>query len=170
MYNITLQEDSDLEAIEELLDDAFGVDRHRKTAYRLREGVSPLPELCFVIRDGGKLMATLRFWPVRIRSDRGKVWPALLLGPIAVRQGHQGRGYGIALMQHGLIRAKELGHERVILVGDEEYYRRVGFSRDLARGVKMPGPVDDRRLLARELVPGAMNGVEGLMEAARPPM
>jgi predicted N-acetyltransferase YhbS len=31
--------------IEQLLDEAFGTDRHQRTAYRLREGVAALPDL-----------------------------------------------------------------------------------------------------------------------------
>ena len=33
---------ADPAAVERLLDAAFGTDRHRRTAYRLREGVAPI--------------------------------------------------------------------------------------------------------------------------------
>lgn len=35
--------------IEELLDASFGKDRHKKTAYRFREGVDAVPELSYVV-------------------------------------------------------------------------------------------------------------------------
>ncbi|MFC7049639.1 GNAT family N-acetyltransferase [Emcibacter nanhaiensis] len=167
MLHITHQQDSDLEDIDALLDECFGSNRQIKTVYKLREGVPSVSELCFVIREDGKLKASLQFWPVMIKSDAGQEWPALLLGPIAVKASKQGQGYGIALMEFGLERAKELGYERVILVGDEPYYRRVGFSRDLALDLFLPGPVDYNRLLARELVPGAMKGVSGIVQPAK---
>lgn len=154
--NIEMQKDSDLADIEALLDSAFGVDRYTKAAYRLREGVAAESGLSFIIRAEGALLATLRFWAVDIAHT-----PALLLGPIAVRASRQGQGCGIRLMEHGLKIAQSLGHKIVILVGDEAYYRRVGFSHALAQGLTMAGQGDISRILARELVPGALNNISG---------
>ncbi|WP_321393016.1 N-acetyltransferase [Emcibacter sp.] len=167
MLPITHQQDSDLPDIEALLDECFGRNRQIKTVYKLRQNVPCVSELSFVIRENNKLKASLQFWPIVIRSKVGQEWPALLLGPIAVKASKQGQGYGIALMEFALQRAKELGYERVILVGDEPYYRRVGFSRDLAIDLFLPGPVDYSRLLARELVPGAMKGVSGIIQPVK---
>lgn len=157
---IVQERPEDAAEIEALLDLALGPDRLTKTAYRLREGVAPIPELCLVAREGGILRASNRFWPVRI-GDAGL--PALLLGPLAVHPEHQGRGFGIELMRRGLEMARAMGHARVILVGDEPYYARVGFSRAKAVGLALPGPVDERRLLALELVPGSMEGISGMV-------
>ena len=51
----------------------------------------------------------------------------------------------------------------MILVGDEPYYRRFGFTRDAARGLDYPPPTNPDRLLARALVPGAFDGVGGMV-------
>ena len=165
---IELQESRDLDSVEQLLDLAFGPDRRQKTAYRLREHVDPLPELSFVVRLGGRLVGTLRFWPVLIKAGEGDETgvPALLLGPIAVDPALKGRGIGIGLMRHGLERARALGHRIVILVGDPEYYRRAGFSQIEPGRLAMPGPVDVNRLMGLELVPGAMVGVRGRISQA----
>ncbi len=162
MFCIDNIKPNDISKIEEILDQAFGIDRHSKAVYSLRAGVVALSELSFAIRREGTIIASLQFWPVVIR-DRQADHDALLLGPIAVRQAWRGQGIGLMLMDHGLNRAKELGHSRVILVGDESYYQKVGFCRRLAIGLDMPGPVDERRLLAQELVPGAMDGVKGMI-------
>ncbi len=151
-----MQQSSDAQSVEELLDVAFGEDRFKKAAYALREGVDPIADLAFVVKDDGKLIATLRFWPVKIGSH-----DALLLGPIAVKPELQGQGYGIKLMKHGLERAKELGHSRVILVGDESYYSRLGFSRKCAENITMKGQDDLSRLLALELLTGSFYNVIG---------
>ena len=50
-----------------------------------------------------------------------------------------------------------------LLVGDEPYYGRAGFKRVPAGSAVMPGPVDPDRLLVAELVPGAFDGVSGLI-------
>jgi predicted N-acetyltransferase YhbS len=49
-------------------------------------------------------------------------------------------------------------------VGDLPYYSRVGFKRQKGQDLRLPGPVDPDRLLIRELVEGAAEGLEGLIE------
>jgi len=157
---------ADDSGIEHLLEVVFGPERLKKTAYRLREGVAPVKELCFVAYEAEALRASLRFWQVQIRTPKNgePVVPALLLGPLAVDPDRRGHNIGIELMQYGLKRARALGHKIVILVGDLDYYSRVGFSRDLATGLRLPGPADPNRLLALELEVDAMNDVVGFVE------
>ena len=151
-------------AIEVLLDIAFGGARAAKTVYRLRQGVAPLADLCFVAHEGGVLQGTIRYWPVTI----GEALPALLLGPIAVAEERRSEGLGAVLIEHSLARAAALGHRIVLLVGDAPYYGRFGFRRDLALGLTLPGPVDLERFLALDLAPGALEGVSGAVGRVAP--
>jgi predicted N-acetyltransferase YhbS len=64
---------------------------------------------------------------------------------------------------HTLNHARSLGWRRVILVGDEPYYRRFGFTREAALDLDFPKPISLNRLLAKELVEGAMAGVYGMV-------
>jgi predicted N-acetyltransferase YhbS len=162
---ISVESAEDGPEIERLLDVAFGTDRGTKTVYRLRQGVSPVEELGAVIREGGVLKGSLRFWPVVIGVARA---PALLLGPIAVAPEDRGKGYARALIWNGLERARALGYEIVLLVGDEPYYQQFGFARRKAASLALPGPVDLDRFLGLELRPGALSGVEGMLERALP--
>src|SRR5579872_2242168 len=116
---IRSEQPADAVTVEALVDLAFGPGRYAKTAYRLREGVSPEGRLSFVAQDrtSSALWGSVRFWPVAI----GQL-PALLLGPLAVIPDLRGRGIGISLMQHGIFAAAELGYGAIILVGDEPYY------------------------------------------------
>lgn len=165
MVFMTPESPQDDVAINRLLDVCFGASRHNKTVYRLRSGVAPLPELCFVARavPAGPLQGTIRYWPVRIEKT-----PALLLGPIAVAPEGQGHGVGAQLMTHSLETARRNGHRIVLLVGDAPYYGRFGFTRGLAEGLILPGPVDPARFLALELAPGALAGVQGRVLPERP--
>jgi len=149
-------------AIEALLDQCFGPGRYAKTAYRFREGVAPVDGLSFVARFGDALCGSLRFWPI----EAGPV-PALLLGPLAVDPTLRSRGIGIGLMILALAKAAREGHRAVMLVGDEPYYARVGFRKAPPARFTFPGPVDPSRLLIRELVPGALDGVSGAVVKAR---
>ena len=161
-FSIHPENGIDTHIVEALLDEAFGVERRVLTSYRLREGVAPLKELSFVAWMGDALVGSLRFWPVMV----DKRWKALLLGPLAVAPSIRGQGCGIALMETGLEKARNLGHERVILVGDEPYYARVGFARVADNTLIMPGYVDPDRLLYKELALGSMAGVSGLVGRA----
>ena len=49
----------------------------------------------------------------------------------------------------------------MLLVGDEAYYSRVGFTRVPKGRATMPGPVDYNRLLVAELTENAFEGVSG---------
>ena len=164
------QVEEDLPAVEAILDLAFGPDRHQKTAYRLRDGVEPVHDLSLVARQDGKVLGTLRFWPILIRRDGAADVPALLLGPLAVLPELKGKGIGITLMREGLARAKELGHQIIILVGDYSYYCRVGFKHTEPGGFDMPGWFDPDRLLALDLTPGALEGVQGRIISVREAM
>ncbi|EIE50457.1 putative N-acetyltransferase YhbS [Salipiger aestuarii] len=125
------------------------------SSYRLRDAVPPVAELCRVARDEtGNLGGAIRYWPVRVGR-----WQALLLGPVAVHPTAQGEGLGAALIRDTLERARALEWARVILVGDEPYYRRFGFFR--LEHVVMPPPTNPERVLGHELVPGAWGVAAG---------
>lgn len=156
MWTLQPETPADEPLIEALMALCFGPGRYAKTAYRLREGVDAAPGLSFVAYEEGVLRGSVRFWPIRIGAA-----PALMLGPLAVEPVQRGRGIGISLMEEGLKAAAAAGHRIVILVGDLSYYSRVGFGPVAPGQIVMPGPVDPRRLLARELVPGALGETSG---------
>ncbi|CAK0758558.1 putative acetyltransferase [Azospirillaceae bacterium] len=143
--------------IEALLDEAFGKARSTKTVYRLREGVSPVTDLCFVGLEGDRVVGAIRFWPVVIESKT----PALLLGPIVVASDRRKVGYGGKLIRYGVECAAAFNHKVILLVGDVSYYERFGFSRRVTQALSLPGPVDEERFLGLELTPGALTGVSG---------
>ena len=152
---------------EGLLDRAFGIGRRTKTSYRFREGETAVPGLSFGLwlpaaDDEAEqwLVAVISFWRLKI-GQQGH--DAIMLGPLAVEPVLQGKGLGRKLMHHALEEAIRLGHRLVILVGDEPYYAPFGFSRVPDGRLLLPGPEDPARLLFRELVPGAFNGVSGLV-------
>ncbi|MFZ5609732.1 MAG: GNAT family N-acetyltransferase [Pseudomonadota bacterium] len=160
---------ADAAALEALLDLAFGPERHKKTVYRLRAGVSQIEGLWFVARAGEALVGSVQYWPVRIApEDGGAALPAVLLGPIAIAPALRGLGIGQALIETSLAVAASLGHVQVLLVGDEPYYSRMGFSARATLGLSLPGPYDPRRLLARQIALGPALPAAGAVLAAFP--
>ena len=161
MFRITPEIPDDLDEVEYLYDLAFAPGRSALSSYRLRDGVDRIAELSLVARDKYNILAgAIRFWPVRIGQAGHS---ALLLGPIAVHPTRQGEGLGNLLISESLERAVDIGWSRVILIGDEPYYRRYGFRRELTENMQFPPPTNPERLLAKALTDGAFDGVSGLI-------
>ena len=152
-------------AREILLDKAFGLNRHRKSSERLREGRLPAQGLAFTALRDNVLVGTLRLWDIETGDGR----KALLLGPIAISPALRSNGLGGRMIRMALEKAAALGHDAVILVGDEPYYRRFGFARGKMGALDMPGPVEAARFLGLELREGALNGAFGVLRAAGRP-
>jgi predicted N-acetyltransferase YhbS len=112
---------------------------------------------------GDRMIAAVRFTDVAIGGTEG----ALLLGPLAVDPEFAGQGHGRQLVGEALEAARADGLRLVVLVGDEPYYARFGFRPVPPGQILLPGPVDPRRLLAAELVPGALPSYRGLIVAKR---
>ena len=147
--------------IEKLDERAFGPGRYARTAYRLREGVASDLSLSFVARVGTLLVGANRMTPILVGAQ-----PALLLGPLTVEPAFRSQGVGERLVKESLDAARIAGHGLVLLVGDEEYYARLGFA-PVPRGkITMPGPVDPDRLLYCELRESAFAAASGKMRRA----
>lgn len=144
--HIAAETPDDADAVERLVLDAFGPGRFAKTAERLREGASVAAG--FVAREGGVAVGSVRLWTITVGGK-----PALFLGPIAVAAERRRGGLGAELVQACLAWAEKRG-PGVLLVGDAPYFGRFGFER--APDVRLPGPVDPRRVLWRG--PGPVSG------------
>ncbi len=153
----------DAPAVDALVAQAFGPGRHAKTAERVREAARLRPDLCFCAWRGGELAGAVRLWSVAVGGR-----PALFLGPIAVAAHLRGRGIAASLVEAACAAATAAGERIVILVGDDARFGPMGFARVPAGRVRLPGPVDGRRLLWRALDASAPEEVEGLMTGPTP--
>ena len=162
LFFVTEETSADVFAREKLLDEALGPARLLKTCERLRTGRLPARGLALVAKDGDRLIATMRMWAIHAGMGR----PALLLGPLAVARDYRSLGVGAAVIEEGLRRAAASNHRAVLLVGDEPYYARFGFSRAVTENLAMPGPVESDRFLGLELVPGVLADAQGRVMAA----
>ena len=138
------------DSVEHLLDRVFGVDRHGRTAYRLREGVDAVPELSFAAVESGTLVGSIQCWPVELAGDDGSVTPMILVGPVAVSPERQNVGIGRALMWKAIEGA---GDAVLMLIGDLDYYAQFGFDATRTGAWRLPGPFERDRLLARGPAP-----------------
>ncbi len=136
--------------VQALIEQAFGPGRFAKTAERLREHNHADLSLSLVAWSSERAVGCVRLWPIFIGGEK-----ALLLGPFAVDDAWRSRGLGGQLIERACKAAREAGHAVMLLVGDEPYFRRFGFQALPVDAVKLPGPVDYRRVLWLDLQGGA---------------
>ena len=138
-------------AVEDLLDRAFGTDRHARTAYKVRGDARAVPALGFVAVQEGAIVGSIQCWPVALHLDDDGAAPLVMVGPVAVAPDRQRGGWGRLLTAAALDAAKATCDDAALcLIGDPEYYGRFfGFSADHTALWRLPGPVERHRLLAR---------------------
>ena len=162
MPEISIQTDADLPAIESLMAEAFGPKRHSRSVWQLRPG-PPVPEMCFVFRSDGETVGSLRFWEVMLGDQR-----ILLLGPLAVRPGERGRGFGRDLIRTALDRATAGPWPLILVSGEVDYYPKFGFVPATPYGIDWPGFIEPERLQFFELKAGALAALPPGPLAVRP--
>ena len=141
-------------AIEALLTRAFGPGRFAKVSERVREHADFAPELSFCAFDGDALVGVVRMWRVNAGDQ-----PITFLGPLAVEESERKHGLGAQLVARACEAAEAAGEAAVVLVGDVPFFGRVGF--EIAPDVRLPGPVDPRRVLGRTFRDVALSGMVG---------
>jgi|TARA_A100001011_G_scaffold177400_1_gene186081 predicted N-acetyltransferase YhbS len=147
MKNIRLAHDKDLKNIEKLLDEAFGPGRYARTAYRYREKHNLISEYSYIYQDNKQLLASISFSQIFINNKS----EGLLLGPLAVKPGHVGKGYGVALVETTIkLIKKSKKYSFIVLVGDIDYYRRFNF-KQISQPLNLVGPVNPDRVLILNL-------------------
>ena len=156
---------ADLPGIIQLHERAFGPGRFARTAFRVREGCRSVPGLSLVAVTDGVLAGAIQFTELSVGARESG---ALLLGPLVVDAAYAGRNCGLRLIREGTARARDAGHELVILVGDLPYYQRAGFTVASPGKLVWPGPVDPQRVLLHELVPDARNVYQGPLRGHDP--
>ncbi|WP_424359382.1 GNAT family N-acetyltransferase [Methanocella sp. MCL-LM] len=128
----------------------------------LRESEHYVPGLSLVAVKDGQVVGHIMFTRLAIETQDGII-ESLSLAPVAVLPAFQGQGIGSKLVTEGLKACKTLGFKSVVVVGHPEYYPRFGFSSARAKGIDAPFPVPDEAFMVQELVPGALDGIRGMI-------
>ena len=163
MLGIRAETAADFPAVREVNRLAFARDGEADLVDALRATDGYIPELSRVAVVDGRIVGHILFTRIGIVTAGGVV-PTLALAPMAVLPEHQNRGIGSALVRDGLETCRRLGHGSVIVLGDPAYYPRFGFVPARPRGIAAPFPAPDEAFMVIELVPGALDGVQGTVQ------
>jgi putative acetyltransferase len=135
---------------------AFGAVEEADLVDRLRADGHVLSSLVAEIE--GNLAGHIMFSRMWINTSPGLI-SAVALAPVAVHPEHQRKGIGGLLIQRGLELLRDRGEKIVIVAGHPDYYPKFGFSREKAKFLKSPFPLE--AFMAMELSAGALDGIQG---------
>lgn len=120
----------DAEAVAEVIESAFGqLDEARLVADLQKDDHAVISLVALV---GERIIGHILFSPMT------GPFPALGLAPLSVAPPSQAKGVGSALVHAGLEAARRGDWRAVFVLGDPAYYRRFGFSAELAQGFASP--------------------------------
>ncbi|MBP5231133.1 MAG: N-acetyltransferase [Clostridia bacterium] len=166
------EEPKDHSAVERLIRDSFwnvyrpGCLEHY-VIHVLRKDPAFVPELDTVMELDGRLIGQNMFVKTVILGDDGREIPVLTMGPICIARDLQKQGYGKILLDDSLERAAAMGFGAVLFEGNIGFYGHCGFryAREFrVRYHDLPEGADDSFFLARELIPGYLDGAEGVYQ------
>jgi putative acetyltransferase len=118
--------------------------------------------LSLVATEGGQVIGHILFTPITIEAEND-MHTATALGPLAVLPLHQNKGIGSRLVRVGLDALREARHGVVIVLGHAAYYPRFGFVPASRHGIRWDRDVPDDVFMVVELLPGALDGVGGVV-------
>ena len=116
------KKETDNDQIENILNKNFGENRHQRTVYLYRKK-SPIKGLSLVSclnEDPNIVIGTITFYRTLVSN-------CLLLGPLAVSNLFQGKGFGKILIRKGLEIAKQKNEAICFVSGKYNYYKEFYF-------------------------------------------
>jgi predicted N-acetyltransferase YhbS len=165
------EEPADYRIVEQITREAFwnlnfpGCDEHY-LAHVLRDSPEFIGELDLVAELDGEVVGNIMYACSLVRDTQGGTHQVITFGPVSVLPAYQGQGIGSALITTTLKKARDLGHQAVIIYGDPEYYCRFGFKAAEEFNIRTREGMFCPALQVLELVPGYLAGIGGCFEEA----
>jgi putative acetyltransferase len=154
--NIRRELVEDAKDVRALVTAAFGPD---SDTAEFVEAVRAKAEVCLaeVAEAEGAIIGHAQWCAAPLVVD-GRVVKAAYLSCLSVEPAFQKRGIGSFLVRSGLQQLADRGYAAASLLGDPAYYRRFGFSPELAERIEAPHRSRGRGFQAIELIAGVLNG------------
>lgn len=165
---IRKEKTKDFKTVFKLIERAFESEKmsdHREQflVERLRKSEAFIPELSMVAEIGNKIVGHIILTKLKIKNEKNE-FDSLALAPVSVLPEYQGKGIGGMLIKEAHKRAKELGHQSIVLLGHEKYYPKFGYKQADNFGIKLPFDVPKENCMAIELTQNGLDGVGGTVE------
>ena len=174
-YIIRSEKKEDYREVENLIRESFwnvyrpGCSEHY-VIHVLRNDDAFVRELDFVMEKNGRIIGQNMFMKTIINADDGRNVSVLTMGPICIIPELKRQGYGKALLDYSLEKAKMLGFGAVLFEGNIEFYGKSGFNFASKFGIRyhdLPEDADASFFLCKELIPGYLNGIKGVYQTPK---
>lgn len=119
-----------------------------------------VPELDLVMEKDGRIIGHVMYSRAEIKTSGG-VLPIMTFGPISILPECQRQGYGKALLDASMERAKASGCGALAICGNIHFYGKSGFVLGKQTGICYADDPNADYFLIRELQPGFLDGVTG---------
>ena len=166
--NLRLEEEKDYKIVENVTREAFwnlhapGCEEHM-LIHKMRKAPEFIKELDFVVVLDDKIVGNIVY--VKSKVIDGPIeHEVLTFGPVSVLQEYQNKGIGSTLINHTISLATKMGYNAIIIYGAPNYYQRFGFEPTIKFKITNSEKRYPVSLLALELYPDALNGVEGVFD------
>ncbi len=148
---------ADIPAIHRVNQSAFGGEQEARMVEALRASPAFVPELSLVAESHGRVVGHVLLFRADLVSPEGSR-NILALAPLAVAPSQSHRGIGSSLVRAGVTKAGSLGYGGIVVIGQPEYYRRLGFRPAADYGIECSINADQDVVTVLELVKGAFAG------------
>ncbi len=140
---IRQEQPEDFPAIYELVQAAFltaeqADGTEQDLVVSLRHTAQYVPKLALVAEKEGRIIGYGLWTKISLGGKE-----ELALAPLAVSPEEQNKGVGQSLMAEGHRRAKEMGYDCVVVLGNPAYYAKAGFLPASSFGIRLPFPVPE---------------------------
>ena len=151
--------------VEQMVLDAFwnkyrqGCNEHF-LVHQLREQDIYLPDLSRIAVIGDEIVGAIFYSKSLLENDHGRK-EILTFGPLCVAPEWQGCGVGERLLKETLELAGNAGYEGVVIMGEPDYYPRLGFKTCDHFGITTADGKNFDAFMGIELVPGGLSAFGG---------
>ena len=169
-YMIRLETPNDYRKVENLTREAFWnvyrpgcMEHYVLHCYRDREGF--VPELDFVMEKDGEIIGHVMYVRAKIQADDGREIPIMTFGPISIAPEYKRKGYGKALLDYSMEKAKKMGVGALCMEGNIDFYGKSGFVVASTKGIHYyaePREEEVPYFLLKELKEGFLDGITGV--------
>jgi len=165
-YTIRLETKDDHRTVETLTREAFwnvyrpGCLEHY-VLHQFRDRPEFVKELNLVMEVDGEVIGHIMYVRSELLSDDGRRIPMMTFGPISIAPQYKRQGYGTALLQESMRRAKAQGAGALAITGNIGFYGKSGFTVAKEHGIRYADDPEANYFLLIELEKGYLDGITG---------
>lgn len=138
----------------------------RNLVEEIRNNKFYIPELeLIMVNEFDEIIGYAMFSAFHLQNKFSDI--LLMLTPVAVKTELQRQHISKELIEYGFEKAKEMGYKVVIVEGNPQNYKSRGFKTSVDYGIvagKSVGLPAIECLMVKELIPGALDGINGILE------